>query len=391
MRPSSLHDDVIEVLDDGTEREYTGESMLVARGGPGSGHHGHSGRPGEVGGSLPSGERGAVQFSETPTPAVETYLRRVATSRPQFSIRVIGDEPQSIDVGTFADAVRAWDDDGRRGHIEVVDPERALWASFGFQESLDVDAVDWNAEFQMFVDVHDYMLQALNDPEFAKLTTEIDRHGSHMVETAERALARWNEARARGEEIGRLDGPAGYNIVFTNDREYVGAGSNNIGQLGGRVFWQPLSIAEEDAALGEASFNFGLSPAYVQFHEMHHGFGSASELDRFSDTISLDFYIRRYEDLPGYMQTAVVDKAFQTYYWGAGRLSGEWREGRLDSRKATAWLYGRYPEFYSQAIEERRAYVADDSGDVPYSYWLDDPDTSSSRLRRWLGEYRVRP
>jgi hypothetical protein len=157
------------------------------------------------------------------------------------------------------------------------------------------------------------------------------------------------------------------------------------------VFWQPLSIAEEDAALGEASFNFGLSPAYVQFHEMHHGFGSDTELDRFSDLISLDFYMRRYEDLPGYMQAAVVDKAFQTYYWGTGRLSGRWRETRLASRRASAWLYNRYPEFYGQAIEERRAYVADDSGDVPYSYWLDDPDTSGGRLRRWSREYRAKP
>jgi len=37
--------------------DILGIAELVERGGPGSGHHGHKGRPGKVGGSLPSGEQ----------------------------------------------------------------------------------------------------------------------------------------------------------------------------------------------------------------------------------------------------------------------------------------------------------------------------------------------
>lgn len=397
----SLHDDLVMVDEQGNEISGYGPEIappLIERGGPGSGHHGHEGRPGRVGGSQPSGvgasaDRRVTFGSAKPSDAMQTYRQRIAGSKPQFSIRTVGtgDPPTSLAVDSFAEAVRVWDEAGRVGHIDVVDPERAFWASFGFQESLDVDSVDWNAEYQMFVEVHDYMLEALNDPEFGELARLIDRHGEYMVDNAQIALDRWNAARARGEEVGRLDNRAGYNIIFTNDREYVGAGSGGVGHIGGKVFWQPLSLAEDESALSGAGFMFGLSPAYVQFHELHHGYGSSTELDRFSDTIALDYYMKKYDSLPAYMQDAVVDKAFSTYNWASLRLTGQFREGRLQTRQATAWLYSRNPDFYHGALDARRRYEADDTGGAPYSYWLFDPDGSEARLKRWRSEYRIKP
>ncbi|MCK5548777.1 MAG: hypothetical protein KAI64_07160, partial [Thermoplasmata archaeon] len=46
--------------------ETAEEIEAIIRGGKGSGHHGHKGRPGEVGGSLPSGETEAFNPDEIP-------------------------------------------------------------------------------------------------------------------------------------------------------------------------------------------------------------------------------------------------------------------------------------------------------------------------------------
>jgi hypothetical protein len=53
--------------------DMEGESIEVVRGGPGSGHHGHKGRPGEVGGSTPSGE-GVLSYATPHTPAEEVMF-----------------------------------------------------------------------------------------------------------------------------------------------------------------------------------------------------------------------------------------------------------------------------------------------------------------------------
>jgi hypothetical protein len=54
---AGLESIIVEVRYFGGSEERPGiwKPELVERGGPGSGHHGHAGRPGEVGGSLPSG------------------------------------------------------------------------------------------------------------------------------------------------------------------------------------------------------------------------------------------------------------------------------------------------------------------------------------------------
>lgn len=54
----------------------------VIRGGPGSGHHGHAGRPGEVGGSLPSGAR-ADPLSMAGMKALNKWERARVPSKEQ--------------------------------------------------------------------------------------------------------------------------------------------------------------------------------------------------------------------------------------------------------------------------------------------------------------------
>jgi len=48
------------------ERKFTALTGIVLRGGKGSGHHGHAGRPGEVGGSLPSTGHNISEFLKVP-------------------------------------------------------------------------------------------------------------------------------------------------------------------------------------------------------------------------------------------------------------------------------------------------------------------------------------
>jgi 2'-5' RNA ligase len=95
-------------------------AKLVGRGGPGSGHHGHEGRPGEVGGSLPSG----TQEEQTPRPA---SLGRVAGNLKKFMDRVLGmrdaiKNPKTdinlldneVEFKEFTSDINGWDDAARQ-------------------------------------------------------------------------------------------------------------------------------------------------------------------------------------------------------------------------------------------------------------------------------------
>lgn len=71
QRLALMHGETVEIdgvdytIDDGPFiMVLPEEDEVVERGGPGSGHHGHAGRPGEVGGSLPSGETSGDPLSK---------------------------------------------------------------------------------------------------------------------------------------------------------------------------------------------------------------------------------------------------------------------------------------------------------------------------------------
>ena len=66
------------------QKEIGALLALLERGGPGSGHHGHAGRPGKVGGSLPSGVMGyrKIPFDRTYATG-PTGLRRLAKKEQQ--------------------------------------------------------------------------------------------------------------------------------------------------------------------------------------------------------------------------------------------------------------------------------------------------------------------
>jgi hypothetical protein len=70
--------------------------LVALKGGPGSGHHGHAGRPGQRGGSLPAGAGDAGAGTET---------------GPTFSILDAGDEPTDDQY----DQILAWE--GARGNV----------------------------------------------------------------------------------------------------------------------------------------------------------------------------------------------------------------------------------------------------------------------------------
>lgn len=378
------------VLDDSPESMlenfvYIDGDIGVVKRHYGPGPHPGTGTPQDVHAGGYTGFGGREQSDQ-----IQRYRNRLGESRARFSLG-FGGEPTPIEARRFSEAVEAMVQSGE-GHIQVTDPDRGLWASIGFhEESFDFDAVDWDAEYQMFIDAHDYMIEALNDPDFADLARRIDRDGGRMAENARRFIEQLDAARDRGEEMGNVfqfDRRFSYNLIFTNDREYMGAGSSSVGGLNAKVFWQPLTLPENEQELGKSgSFIFGLSPAFVQFHEMHHGFGSGTELDTFSDTISLDFYARRGGQIPGYLAHKGVDQQiFSLYLSGQRRLSGEFRDITLERRRALGWLYNRNPEFIEATLDRRRAYNADPDN-APYSHFLDNPDRALGRIKRWARDY----
>lgn len=264
----------------------TAKLTIKLKGGPGSGHKGHAGRPGRRGGSAPGTGGNPVhaslskdgKYEERPTEGGLHYIL-AATSH-------------------------TWD-----------------------ETAIHPDKFSPDAEIQLMKDANAHMRGLLSDPEMADFIKRIDRDGDALI--------------SHGSDDKYT---IGTNIIFTGDPSMVGAGSGGPGSS--KIFWVPYSADEEafsKAFRGDTQSQsaFGVDPLYVAFHEMHHAYGSNTELDMFSDFAALDFHLSRGNTTQ--MKAAVDAKLDSMFMWASGQASGEWKQDRLDTRAALGRLYSRNP------------------------------------------------
>jgi len=350
--------------------------VAVERGGPGSGHFGHAGRPGEVGGSLPSGE---VAEEARPSRAMGDWgegTRFKAKPRGAF-------EYQSY--GSYQEAAEASAHD-----VMVEDPTRGLYFITivqGADYSGLPEGVDYEAETRRCLDVYDHLDSILRDPANANWLATSDRDGAWMRDRALRYAAEVAEPGTIWRDRPRM----GMNIVYTNNHESAGAGS--AGDWGGKVFWVPTTIPFEESALAETtSFAFGCSPVYVTIHELHHAWGSGSELDVFSTVVAADYYLNHPDLLSEGVERAMVHDLGAEYWTGTQRASGHLAEGRLESRRAMGWFYSRHSDYVNAIFARRAADVASgtDNYDRIANEWWDNQG-AQERLTQWATTWNRPP
>lgn len=344
------------------------------RGGPGSGHFGHAGRPGEVGGSLPSGRKSGA------LPSLENI---------RWQVRRGG---KVVTFDSLAEALMAGE-----GRIEITDDERALWASVvtawedgTLEGGYSPGEIEVEIEIQRVLDVYDHMVAILSDPDNEAMILGTDRDGDSMLDVTERWIKRLQDLREQGE-VDRLTlrRAPGMNIIITNNPERVGAGSSSMGSLSAKVFWEPTTLdpAKRHTSTG-GGFNFGISPIYVLIHELHHGFGSGTELDAISDVIAADYYMSRPETFTPAIERNMLDTLNGRVFGASRRASGAHREFILQDRAAMGWLYSRNRDYFDRVFSEVREYA--ESGDPPTERargWTWQVDQTETRLQRWAREY----
>jgi hypothetical protein len=350
----------------GLEDEY---DYGVMRGGPGSGHFNHEGRPGEVGGSLPGGSVAAKPIETGRLPSLDDI---------KFFIRDI----DQIEQDGLEDAY-----ENGNGRFEIEDAERKLWALVvaarrGEEEDAgySIDDIDLEKEVQTVLDVYDHFLDVLSDPANAKAIVAGDRHGQRMIETAKDWLEQIQKEDA--DEIFARRSYAGMNIIITNNEKRVGAGSSDVSTKSAKVFWSPVTLDHEKSVLEdpERGFNFGISPVYVLVHELHHGFGSGSELDKFSDAVAADYLIKHTDLMGPETEKNMLDTLSGMAWRGSMRAAGEKKDSVLGSRAMFGWLYSRNQRYFDQYFNEVREQETFRSR----GWWT---ETDESKYKRWAKEY----
>jgi len=340
---------------------------LEERGGEGSGHHGHRGRPGKVGGSLPG----------------------KGISNLRFQVRPIGGEVTLVDGLEEAVAMGG-------GRVEYIDPYRKMWALYMWSDELEdrgfsLDEIDLAREIEIALEVHDYFLELINNPANAKAIEAMDRDGDQLL----RIVQKWMEER-EGFDIDnpflrRQYGPS-MNIVLTNNDDRVGAGSSQTGTKAAKVFWQPVTLDPEKQVLqaDRGTFAFTGSPIYVLVHEMHHGFGSGSELDPFSSVVAADFYLNNRDYMTPGLEKGMLTELAQTLSGGQRRAAGEFKEYTLRDRAAMGWLYSRHSDYFDTIMDSYQTYW--DTGDHSYEpargwFVKTDIDAQRKKLAQWAKEF----
>ena len=177
-------------------------------------------------------------------------------------------------------------------------------------------------------------------PDFVSM---IDRDGDIMVSQADRKV--------------------GTNIIFTADNENVGAGSGGPGSA--KVFWLPYEYRDRENFYGFQSWSrLGVDPLYVLVHELHHAFGSSSELDLFSDVMAVDVHLQLGNTMaPG----SVASQVDHMLLWARQRASGKWKEDILIQRKAMRWLYDMHTDDIRKILTDK----------------YEDGDEMAKRISRW--------
>lgn len=331
---------------------------IVERGGPGSGYHDpHYGRPGEVGGSLPR-EAGAGVSMEGIT----------------YQAKAGDQEYESLEEAYEAG----------QGWIELTDAERNLWALIVAdhpKRELDagytIDEIDLEREIQIALDVYDHFLEVLSDPDNATAMAAMDRHGQFILN----GVAQWLEEKG---EAGRGRRPS-LNILITNNNDRVGAGSSSVNSRSAKVFWQPLTLDVEKWAIESGGMAAAVHPVYVLTHELHHGFGSGSELDVFSEVVAFDYMIRHPETMGPATEKSMLSDIARTVHGAARRASGEFKDFTLQDRAAAGWLYSRHKDYLETIWAER---MSDEPTNRSYGWY---GETYRDKLERWAKEYGNEP
>jgi hypothetical protein len=355
---------------------------IVERGGPGSGHFGHEGRPGQVGGSKPSGRAGLPSLKDV----------RWFTQGPHFRDKI---EHESLE-----EALEAGD-----GRIEIIDDERLLWASIVFAKSdqesekeffragYTRDQIDPAVEIQHMIGVYDHMVEVLSDPENAEFIEQSDRHGEFMLSTTQEWLERLEQLKAEGTErlelLGRRGEWPSLNMIVTNRQDNAGAGSTNIGALGGKVFWVPVTLDEAQSVLKDTHMTFGVSGPYVLVHELHHGFGSGTEFDQISNVIAADYYMKHPDAMNSFVEQSMVQELNSMTFSGTRRAAGEFKTSILRNREAMGWLYSRNKDYFTEVFNETRIYAETGDPPTPRSRgWTWTVDEYEKKLQQWAKKYQ---
>lgn len=378
MRGGSITRNEEEItLEDGPFKIVAPED-IVERGGPGSGHHGHRGRPGEVGGSLPSGVSGLRFFY-----------------RPRDGSRI-------VEVDSLEEAVREGMQPGiytkGSGRIEVKTDNGELWFSVSYpfedadERNFTMDEIDIEREIEIMVDGYNYFIDLMTDPANAKAFAAGDYNGQDMLEFTTKFKEDYEKLMASDalESTKRRFG-AGMNIVMVNDRDRAGAGSSSVGSRTAKIFWVPATLDAEKQILNDEYGAFVLSPIFVQMHELHHGFGSGSEFDVFSHAIAADYYLNNRDILTPDIERSMIREVSGSMRSGAQRAAGDLKMPRLYNRAMMGWLYSRHSDYFDTLFDERRSYETGEVEDIsPEGYQFviwQDLDGVQKKVRQWANEF----
>jgi len=275
---------------------------LTIKGGPGSGHWGHAGRPGKIGGSLP----GNV--------AVSIATGRTAVMRHDLL---------------------------KRGRHETQDHPDFRFLSVAVRDG-DVQPNEFDAvlEIERIAGAKRYVENFIR--ENRELVGQLDDDG--LIMDPDRNIAA--------------------NIVFTTDKADAGMGSASSDAGIIKVFYAPYD-AEKAGWESWRKDAWEIDPLFVATHELHHAYGSLTELDILSDVMAVGYHL----ELGNTLNPSEVNRVARGWLQvGTDRVAGKdwWREHVVRSRKAFRWLYDTNPEYAKQIMSE-------------YA----DPEKLERKIRRW--------
>ena len=295
--------------DDWVER-YHREKQVEQdeKGGPGSGHWGHAGRPGKRGGSLPGDVAVSIRTGRT---ARERQAAAVANAQMLKSLNENGD----------------WSTKN--------DPDfKSVWISCrgvgDFWDDVTPDQFDPVEEWERIKGAKRYAEKFIR--ENGDLVEAIDRHGWLVRENPDREI--------------------GCNILFTTDQKDAGMGSAGTGSI--RVFYAPYDAPKDHWKrppywTEEQGIGWGIDPIYVTMHELHHAYGSGTEFDLLSDVLAVGYHLETGNNLNPWQ----VKYTTQSWFYSATtRASGDMKDFVLGRRKAFKWLYKTHPDYANSILDQ---------------------------------------
>ena len=271
------------------------------KGGPGSGHWGHAGRPGKRGGSLPGDV--AVSIRTGRTAASNAAMKRALNTKGRWETK---DDP---DFSFIYAAVRGNGPLAEEGELKADE--------FDIIKAMDqIRGAKRHA--QAFIKENGDLLEA------------IDRDGSWMRQHPDRKIST--------------------NIIFTNDQKDAGMGTASTG--GFKVFYCPYdaSIDHWTGAEGYVpKMGWGIDPIYVTMHELHHAYGSSTEFDLLSDVMGVSYHL----SLGNKLNPKEVRYTARSWFTcGMWRASGSLKNHIKKNRKAFKWLYDNHRDYAEQFLTE---------------------------------------